>query len=149
MGNLGLTILIYLVAYIIVALLDTIHAKLSSRGRGDAKTKTKGRTKNTTTTLARMSVLRPVYSLIIFMVGAFILFSKISPVNLETALTAALIWEILTIIIDFVFHVLIKRRNGSGARSFYTDSQPWLILSYLAIYASPLLVCGIMNLIAG
>lgn len=89
----------------------------------------------------------PLYNIVIFTLSAVLLFSIIGPVSFETALTAALLWEVLTIVIDLLGWVVIKHPWSLSFREFYVEYQPWLALIYLAIYVSPLLAYGILQIL--
>ena len=144
MGNFWLTILFYFIAYIVVTLIGVGHTIFNikvrhfksmkdSPGMGEAYEKTKP--------------WHPLYNIVIFTLSTVLLFSIIGPVSFETALTAALLWEVLTIVIDLLGWVVIKHPWSLSFREFYVEYQPWLALIYLAIYVSPLLAYGILQIL--
>ena len=137
MENLGLLIIYYLLAYCIVTCIGILHTVFNiyvlhyksmknSPGMGEAYEKTKP--------------FHPLYNLIVFPVFAWLYSLTINNLSLEIALLTGLIWVGITIIGDLIGWVLIKHPWSLSFKEFYLDYQPWITLTYLIIFASPLAV---------
>lgn len=144
MSNFWLAILFYVVAYVAVVIVGVGHARLYSAVH---RLKNKKKKSGTREAYEKTKPWHPLYNLILFTASAVGLFSIIGPVSFETTLATALLWEVLTIVIDLVSWVIIKHPWSFRFKEFYVDYQPWLALIYLAIYASPLLAYGILQVI--
>lgn len=144
MGNFWLAILFYAIAYIIVIVIGIIHTKFNSTFR---HLKSKKKNSSRSEAYEKTKPWRPLYNLIIFTLSAVGLFSMIGPVSFETVLATALLWEVLTIVVDLIGRVIIKHPWSFSFREFYVENQPWLVLIYLAIYASPLVAYGILQIL--
>lgn len=144
MDNFWLAILFYAIAYIAVVLIGVGHAQLYGAFH---HLKSKKKKSSAHETFKKTKPWHPLYNLILFTASAVGLFSIIGPVSFETALATALLWEVLTIVIDLVGWVIIKHPWSFRFKEFYADYQPWLALIYLAIYASPLLAYGILQIL--
>ena len=84
---------------------------------------------------------------IIFPVCAFFYLHRLNTVTFSDVVVTSLIWGTLTIVIDVIGWVLIKHPWSLTFREFYIDYQPWITLIYLAIYASPFIAYGALQLL--
>lgn len=143
MEHLGLLIIYYLLAYTIVTVIGILHTVFNicvlhyksmkeSPGMGEAYEKTKP--------------FHPLYNILIFPVFAWLYFLSVDNLSFSVAIFTGLIWVAITIIGDLVGWVLIKHPWSLSFKEFYIDYQPWITLTYLIIFLSPLLVYGIMVL---
>lgn len=143
MHNLWLSILYYFLAYTVVTIIGIIHTIFNiyvlhyksmkdSPGMGEAYEKTKP--------------FHPLYNLIIFPIFAWIYYISLSSLSLETALLTSLIWGTFTLIIDLFGWVIIKHPWSLNFKEFYIDYQPWISLTYIIIYITPLMVYWLMQL---
>lgn len=143
MEHLGLLIIYYLLAYTIVTVIGILHTVFNiyvlhhktmkeSPGMGEAYEKTKP--------------FHPLYNILIFPVFAWLYFLSITNLSFSVVIFTGLIWVAITIIGDLVGWVLIKHPWSLSFKEFYIDYQPWITLTYLIIFLSPLLVYGIMVL---
>ena len=144
MQNFWLAVLYYIAAYIIVTVIGILHtifniyvlhykSMKSSPGMGEAYEKTKP--------------FHPLYNLLIFPLFAWLYLLSVSNASIGLALLVGAIWAIITIIGDLIGWVLIKHPWSLSFREFYLDYQPWISLTYLIIFLSPLLSYAIMSII--
>lgn len=143
MGNLLVSVLFYLAAYIVVTVIGIVHTIFNikaknyksmkdSPGMGEAYEKTKP--------------FHPLYNLTIFPLFAWLYFLTVGNLTLESAAITSLLWGTITLIIDLIGWVLIKHPWSLSLKEFYLDYQPWITLTYLIIYLSPFLTYGLMQI---
>lgn len=143
MENLGFSLLWYWIAYIIVTTIGVLHTIFNitvlhmknmkeSEGMGEGYEKTKP--------------WHPLYNIIIFPIFAYLYFHGLEVVTFQNAIITAILWGTITVVFDLFGWVIIKHPWSLTLKEFYVDYQPWITLIYLAIYASPLITYGIMNL---
>lgn len=144
MQSFPFVIIYYLIAYFVVTLIGFLHTVFNiyvrhygsvktSPGMGEAYEKTKP--------------FHPLYNLLVFPIFAWLYFLSINNLSLGVALLVGLVWLSFTIVIDFIGWVLIKHPWSLSFKEFYVDYQPWITLTYLVIFLSPLLTYGVINLI--
>lgn len=144
MQNFWLAILYYTAAYIIVTVIGILHtifniyvlhykSMKNSPGMGEAYEKTKP--------------FHPLYNLLIFPPSAWLYLLSVSNASIGLALSVGAMWVAITIIGDLIGWVLIKHPWSLSFREFYLDYQPWISLTYLIIFLSPLLAYAIMSII--
>ncbi len=144
MQNFWLAVLYYIAAYIIVTVIGILHtifniyvlhykSMKNSPGMGEAYEKTKP--------------FHPLYNLLIFPPFAWLYLLSVSNASIGLALSVGAMWVAITIIGDLIGWVLIKHPWSLSFREFYLDYQPWISLTYLIIFLSPLLAYAIMSII--
>lgn len=144
MQNFWLAVLYYIAAYIIVTVIGILHtifniyvlhykSMKNSPGMGEAYEKTKP--------------FHPLYNLLIFPPFAWLYLLSVSNASIGLALSVGAMWVAITIIEDLIGWVLIKHPWSLSFREFYLDYQPWISLTYLIIFLSPLLAYAIMSII--
>lgn len=144
MQNFWLAVLYYIAAYIIVTVVGILHtifniyalhykSMKNSPGMGEAYEKTKP--------------FHPLYNLLIFPLFAWLYLLSVSNASIGLALLVGAMWAAITIIGDLVGWVLIKHPWSLSFREFYLEYQPWISLTYLIIFLSPLLAYAIMSII--
>lgn len=132
----GLSMLYYWLAYFIVTMIGVLHTIFNIKvlhmgtmkdgpGMGEGYEKTKP--------------WHPLYNIIIFPLFAWLYLRAVGDATLDDAILTALIWGTLTIIFDLFGWVIIKHPWSLSWKEFYIDYQPWITLTYLVIYLSPLL----------
>lgn len=143
MDNFGFSMLWYWIAYIIVTSIGVLHTIFNivvlhkksmkdSPGMGEGYEKTKP--------------WHPLYNIIIFPIFAYLYFNGLEIITLSNVVSTSIIWGTITVIFDVIGWVLIKHPWSLTFKEFYIDYQPWITLIYMAIYASPFIAYGIMNL---
>lgn len=144
MEHLGLLLLWYFVSYFIVTCIGIVHTIFNitvlhmktmkdGPGMGEGYEKTKP--------------WHPLYNIIIFPIFAYLYLNGLEIITFSSVLETSLIWGTLTVIIDVFGWVLIKHPWSLSFKEFYIDYQPWITFIYIAIYSSPFIAYGIMNLI--
>lgn len=144
MQNFGFSMLWYWVAYIIVILIGMLHTIFNicvlhmksmkeSPGMGEGYEKTKP--------------WHPLYNIIVFPIFAYLYLSGLESITLQDAMMTSLVWGTITVIFDWFGWVVIKHPWSLTVREFYVDYQPWISLIYVAIYVSPLIAYGMMDLL--
>ncbi len=132
----GLSMLYYWLAYFTVTMIGVLHTIFNIKvlhmgtmkdgpGMGEGYEKTRP--------------WHPLYNIIIFPLFAWLYLRAVGDATLDDAILTALIWGTLTIIFDLFGWVIIKHPWSLSWREFYIDYQPWITLTYLVIYLSPLL----------
>lgn len=134
MENFGFSMLWYWTAYFVVTLLGMLHtifnitvlhmkSMKNSPGMGEGYEKTKP--------------WHPLYNIVLFPVFAGLYFCTLPELTLSNLIATSVLWGSITIAVDLVGWVLVKHPWSLTFRQFYIDYQPWITLTYLAIYASP------------
>ncbi len=132
----GLSMLYYWLAYFIVTMIGVLHTIFNIKvlhmgtmkddpGMGEGYEKTRP--------------WHPLYNIIIFPLFAWLYLRAVGDATLDDAILTTLIWGTLTIIFDLFGWVIIKHPWSLSWKEFYIDYQPWITLTYLVIYLSPLL----------
>lgn len=80
-------------------------------------------------------------NLVIWTLFAWIYLRKGSP---KEAVKLGIFWLVFAMIVDLIFFVLIKTPYSLTAHQFYVEYQPWITLTYLIVFVSPLLA-GLMS----
>lgn len=144
MEHFWFSMLWYWVAYIIVTLIGILHTIFNicvlhmksmkeSAGMGEGYEKTKP--------------WHPLYNIIIFPIFAYLYLNGLDTIIFQNVVMTSIVWGSITVIFDLFGWVIIKHPWSLTAKEFYIDYQPWISLIYLAIYASPFLAYGAMNLL--
>lgn len=139
----GLSLACYCAAYFIVTAIGVLHTCFNilalhmgtmkeGPGMGEGYERTKP--------------WHPLYNILIFPLFALLYFRWAGVSSWGAVAGTALLWGTVTVAADLVGWVLIKHPWSLTFREFYLDYQPWITLIYLAIYASPFIACGLMNL---
>ena len=136
MQNLGMFILMYILAYIVVTWIGIIHTIINikvfhmksmkeSPGMGEGYEKTKP--------------WHPLYNIIIFPIFGYLYLKGLNDVTITYAFITGGIWSIISIIGDLVGWVLIKHPWRLTFKEFYIDYQPWITIIYIAILIAPVI----------
>jgi len=64
---------------------------------------------------------------------------------LKEALNLSGCWLVVAMIVDYIGFVLIKSPISLTPHQFYVEYQPWISITYLIVFISPLLWCGIVK----
>lgn len=135
--------LCYWIAYVIVTLIGILHTIFNiyvlhmksmkeSKGMGEGYEKTKP--------------WHPIYNMIVFPLFSYIYFRTLGIVNFQQVAITSILWGTITVIFDLFGWVIIKHPWSLSAKEFYVDYQPWISLIYVAIYVSPFVGYGFVNL---
>ena len=134
MQNLGRSMLMFWICYILVTLVGIGHTVFNiyvlhmkpmdehSMVEGYEKTKP----------------WHPLYNIVLFTLFGWLYLRGIMNPGLTEALITGGIWAGLCIVFDVFGWVLIKHPWSLNFREFYVDYQPWITLIYLAIFLGPL-----------
>lgn len=144
MEHLGFSLLWYWVAYIIVTAIGILHTIFNitvlhmknmkeSEGMGEGYEKTKP--------------WHPLYNIIIFPIFAYFYFHGLEVITLQNVMMTSVLWGTITVVFDLFGWVIIKHPWSLTLKEFYIDYQPWITFIYLAIYASPFIAYGMMQML--
>ena len=122
-------------AYLLVLVIGVLHTTFNvhvmrlpvrnEKGLGEAYSRTRR--------------YHPIYNLIVYSYTGW-LFMRATPYSSGMlAIRTGIIWALLAAICDMIFGVLIKHPFSQNFRQFYIEYQPWLALSYLAVFIGPLI----------
>ncbi len=134
MSNWGLSMILFLVCYILVTWvgightifnIKVLHMKSmkESPGMGEGYEKTKP--------------WHPLYNIILFSLFGWLYMRSLKAPTMTHALITGAVWAIICIVADLVGWVLIKHPWRLTFKEFYVDYQPWITLIYLAIFVGP------------
>jgi len=144
MERIGLSFLWYALAYAVVTIIGILHTvyniyvlHMSSMVEGPGMGEGYERTKP----------WHPLYNILIFPLCAWAYLHGCAEPSLILALKTSLLWGGVTLVIDLIGWVLIRHPWALTAKEFYIDYQPWISLIYLAIFASPFLAYGCMQIL--
>ena len=136
MQNIGMSMLWFWIAYIIVTIIGILHTIFNivvlhmksmkeSEGMGEGYEKTKP--------------WHPLYNIIFFSLFGYLYMKGLTNPTLSEALITGAIWAVICIISDLVGWVLIKHPWRLTFKEFYINYQPWITLIYIAIFLGPLI----------
>ena len=134
MSNVGLSLLYFLICYVLVTWVGIAHTIFNikvlhmksmkeSPGMGEGYEKTKP--------------WHPLYNIILFSIFGWIYMRSVAVPTLQEALITGAVWAVICIVADLVGWVLIKHPWRLTFKEFYVDYQPWITFIYLAIFAGP------------
>lgn len=82
----------------------------------------------------------PIYNILLFPPLAYAYFTATVPTDMwRDAFAVSAAWVLVSAVVDLVGWVLVKHPWNMTFREMYVDYQPWITLTYLAIFLSPLL----------
>ncbi|MGD9568821.1 MAG: hypothetical protein AB7V48_10955 [Sedimentibacter sp.] len=135
MQNFGMSMLWFLLSYIIVTVIGILHTifniyvlkmnPMDEKGMGEGYEKTKP--------------WHPLYNTILFTIFGWLYMRMLAAPSLEEALVTGAIWAGICIVFDVVCWVIIKHPWSLTFKEFYVDYQPWITLIYLAIFLGPVI----------
>lgn len=137
--NIGLSMLWFWVAYIVVTLVGILHTCFNWLVIKIENDKNKPiKSMYDIVPYAKTLPFHPLYNIIVWPIFSYIYFNMINPERLWLeALIIAITWCLVTIIVDVFAWVLIKHPWSMTWKEMYVDYQPWLSLIYLSIFVSP------------
>ena len=137
--NIGLSMLWFWVAYIVVTLVGILHTCFNWLVLKIENDKNKPiKSMYDIVPYAKTLPFHPLYNIIVWPIFSYIYFNMINPERLWLdALIIAITWCLVTIIVDVFAWVLIKHPWSMTWKEMYVDYQPWLSLIYLSIFVSP------------
>ncbi len=136
--NLGLFLLWYWCAYILVTLVGIGHTIFNWKVLKMEIKVEKVTSMYDIVPYARTVPFHPLYNIIIWPIFAYIYFLQTSPLNVwKEALIIGASWAVITILFDLLGWVVIKHPWSMTYKEMYVDYQPWITLIYLSIFISP------------
>lgn len=143
MQNFKISLLCYWLAYVIVTAIGILHTIFNiyvlhmksmkeSEGMGEGYEKTKP--------------WHPLYNIIVFPLFSYIYFRTLDTITFQNVIITSIVWGTITVLFDLLGWVIIKHPWSLSAKEFYVDYQPWISLIYVAIYVSPFMAYGFINL---
>lgn len=135
MLNFRISLLLFLLCYIIVTIIGILHTTfniyvlkmkpMDENGMGEGYEKTKP--------------WHPLYNIILFSLFGWLYMRGLSSPTLSEALITGTIWTVITIFFDMFGWVIIKHPWSLSFKEFYVDYQPWITLIYIAIFIGPII----------
>jgi hypothetical protein len=80
----------------------------------------------------------PLINLIVWLICTGIYFKHVK-INLFTAFTLGITWLVIALLVDYIGFVLIKHPLSVDAKGFYIDQFPWIYLTYVSVFSSPVI----------
>src|SRR5690606_32442707 len=88
---------------------------------------------------------QPLFALGVFSAVSYIYFGTVIVTDVwPHAIALALTWTALTAIVDIVARVVLRHPWSLTVRELFVEQQPWIGLTYLAIFAAPLLAAPLV-----
>lgn len=81
----------------------------------------------------------PLYNIILFYIFGWRYMRGLSAPNLQEALITGAIWAGVCIVLDIFGWMIFKNPCSLSFKEFYIAYQPWTTLTYLAIFAGPVI----------
>ncbi len=145
MDNYWISIVYYFIAYALVNLIGIIHVTINKKFLRMGNTPADSES-NFTAAYKKTIPFQPFYTLVIFPVFAGMYLRTLGTIeDMLQVVFMSLIWGGLTIILDALTRVLIPHPWAMTAQDYYVKHQPWLILHYIIIFASPFVAYLLMK----
>ncbi len=145
MDNYWIAILYFFIAYALVNFIGFVHYMIYKKFMRMGNTREDS---NSRFTLAYQKTIRfqPLYALVIFPVFAGMYLRTLGTIEdmLQVVFTS-LIWGVLMIIMDMLTRVIIPHPVAMSFEDFYVKHQPWLIIIYIIVFASPFVAYAILQ----
>lgn len=135
MYNLGMSMLLFWVCYILVTIVGILHTvfniyvlkmkPMDENGMGEGYERTKP--------------WHPLYNIILFSLFGWLYMRQLDNPTMSVALITGAIWLGITIVFDVFAWVIIKHPWSLSFKEFYIDYQPWITFVYIAIFAGPVI----------
>ena len=136
--NLGLFMLCYWSAYIVVTLLAIGHTIFNWKVLKMENKKNKISTMYDIVPYAKTVPFHPLYNIIVWPIFSYIYLLEVSPVNVwGEAFILGASWALISIVFDLFGWVIIKHPWRMTLKEMYVDYQPWITFIYICIFVSP------------
>jgi hypothetical protein len=133
MVNTTNSILCFILAYVIVSLLEVIISivkiKLFTIKQLDEDL--------FNYTYKRISFWRPIITIVTFSILGYAYNSSLINFSWITALICSMFWLVLVIIFDLLFKVLLQYYCTYTAEELYKDNMLWTLLTYISVFLGP------------
>ena len=86
----------------------------------------------------------PLINLIFWVVSAWFYFS-FSEATLGNALLVGTTWLVVAAALDYIAFILIKHPLSVDHKGFYIDQIPWIYLTYVAVFISPIVFVALFG----
>lgn len=86
-------------------------------------------------------------NLLIWTIFSYMYFTKNKnrELNITTAFYLSIFWLVTAMLTDLVFFVLIPSPVALTFHQFYVEYQPWISITYLIVFISPLISQGLIK----
>ncbi len=136
--NLGLFMLWFWSAYVIVTLVGIVHTIFNWKVLKIENKMSKISTMYDIVAYAKTVPFHPLYNIIIWPIFAYLYLREISTANIwSEALILGTSWVLITIIFDLLGWVIVKHPWRMTFKEMYVDYQPWITFIYISIFISP------------
>lgn len=145
--NLPLALLWFLVGFLAVNGLKTLHILRSSK-KIQQKLSNNGISSSESIKKAYQKSLPfiPLYYLLIWIICSIFYFHQHeSPRIYLDALNTGILWWLLTLLLEMLVWVIFNHKLKLSWKEMYMNSQPWLSISYYAVLISPIVISLIIR----
>lgn len=143
--KLGLFLLYYWIAYLIVTMIGIGHTIFNWKVLKIENKVEKVSGIYDIEAYAKTVPYHVLYNLIVWPIFSYLYLRQLNSVNIwQDALILGASWTIITIVFDLFGWVIIKHPWRMTLKEMYIDYQPWLTLIYLAIFISPFIAALII-----
>jgi len=129
------SILCFILAYVVVSLLEVIIAIIKIK----LFTMKQLEEDIFNYTYKRISFLRPIITIVTFSILGYAYNSSLINFSWLTALICSMFWLVLVIMFDLLFKVIIQYYCTYTAEELYNDNMLWTALTYISVFAGPLI----------
>ncbi|WP_226584041.1 hypothetical protein [Halobacillus litoralis] len=139
--HLFLSFIWLLIAYHVVTFIAIGHMYIFHRVFHVPNAKEAGTTPMKSPAYQKTLPYQALYNVIVFPIFLWLYVRGIETDNLKQLMFHTVIqWTAISIILDYIFWVLIPHKYRFTHREFYIGYQPWITLIYLAIFISHYIV---------
>ena len=133
MVNTANSILCFILAYVVISLLEIVIAilriKLFTMKQLDEDL--------FNDTYKKISFWRPIIAFVTFSILGYAYNSSLIKYSAITALICAFFWLVMVIIFDLLFKVIIQYQCTYTVEELYKDNLIWTLLTYIGVFVGP------------
>jgi hypothetical protein len=136
--NLGLSMLWFWSAYIVVTLVGIGHTIFNWKVLKMEVNQEKVTSMYDIVPYAKTVPFHPLYNIILWPIFSYLYLFQTGSVSVwRDALVLGASWTLITIVFDLFGWVIIRHPWRMTFKEMYVDYQPWITLIYLSIFISP------------
>lgn len=144
----GLSILYLFISYIVVTVVGMVHTIWNGKSGKYPSAKDVGKPITQAPAYKATEPFHPIYNLVVFPIAGYIELHYVTSDHLAWAWKTALLWTVISIIVDWLGWVVSPHPFRVTYKEFYVDYQPWITIIYAVIFISPFLALVLRHALA-
>lgn len=141
------SLIYYIIGYLIVTTIASLHFLFNWKVRGqeafDTKLGIRALKENATQFEAFKSTkpFHPIYNIVVFsIISVWMLNNFYNEISIFEAISIGVLWLVYCFLFDIIFWVVLPHPWRLTVKELFITYQPWITLAYLAIFISPIIV---------